>query len=149
MNRDEEKKEILSALQEDSRTQLMKRYIQHGKVSTFEHCTNVANCSYWIDKFFSAHSDLEVLLTGAMLHDFYLYDWHKHDNGEHRLHGFSHASTARENAQNSFGINEKTSHVIDSHMWPLNIGRLPRSKEAWIVCIADKLVSMKETLFRR
>lgn len=149
MNRDKEKQEILSSLQEDPRTQLMKKYIQHGKVSTFEHCKNVADFSYKIDKLLSLHSDLNVLLTGAMLHDFYLYDWHEYDDGQHRWHGFKHASAARENARKSFGINDKTSHVIDSHMWPLNIERMPRSKEAWIVCIADKLVSMNETLFKR
>ena len=39
--------------------------------------------------------------------------------------------------------------MIRSHMWPLNPERVPRSKEAWIVCVADKLVSLHETLFRR
>ncbi len=149
MNRDKEKQEILFSLQSNSHVQTMKKFIQHGRVSTFEHCMRVANLSYSIDKFFALHSDLKVLLTGAMLHDFYLYDWHKDDNGEHRLHGFTHASAACVNAKKFLKIDDKTCHVIYCHMWPLNIKRIPRSKEAWIVCIADKLVSIDETLFRR
>ena len=129
--------------------QEMKKFIQHGKTSTFEHCVSVAHLSYAIDKYLSLHSDLKVLLTGALLHDFYLYDWHNYDNGAHRLHGFLHAKTACMNARKYFDIDDKTSHVIASHMWPLNIGKLPRTKEAWIVCIADKCVSLRETLFRR
>lgn len=149
MEQDRIKKEILSALLSDSHVQEMKRFIQHGRVSTFEHCVSVANLSYAIDKRLSLHSDLRVLLTGAVLHDFYLYDWHNYDNGAHRLHGFLHAKAACMNARKYFDIDDKTCHVIASHMWPLNIGKLPRTKEAWIVCIADKCVSLHETLFRR
>ena len=95
------------------------------------------------------NADEDTLLTGAMLHDFYLYDWHNKDGGSHNLHGYIHADRALENARRYFHVDEKTAHVIRCHMWPLNITRLPRSREAWIVCIADKCVSVKETLFER
>ena len=39
---------------------------------------------------------MPTLIKGAMLHDFYLYDWHAQDNGEHRWHGYHHAEKARE-----------------------------------------------------
>ena len=45
--------EILSALQSDRNVQKMKRYIQHGRISTYEHCENVAKLSYTIDREFS------------------------------------------------------------------------------------------------
>ncbi len=141
--------QILHKLQSDKNVQKMRKYIQHGSVSTYEHCENVARLSYEIDRLFSLHSDLEVLLTGAMLHDFYLYDWHEEGDGSHHLHGFKHAKTACENAKKHFNIDKKTSDVIYCHMWPLNPERIPRSKEAWIVCIADKYISLQESVFRR
>ena len=148
-NRLIEKQNILSALQAENHVQKMKQFIQHGRISTFEHCSRVADLSYKIDRHLSLKSDLKVLLTGAMLHDFFLYDWHAYDNGVHRLHGFSHAAAACRNAREYIGIDDRTDHVILSHMWPLNITRIPRSREAWIVCIADKIVSARETLFDR
>lgn len=147
-NRDRQKQEILSKLQTDSRVQSMEEFTQHGNTNTFEHCKQVADCSYKIDSFLSAKSDLKVLLTGAMLHDFFLYDWHE-DDGSAGLHGFTHAAIASDNAKKYFNVDEKTSHVIQSHMWPLNITNIPRTREAWIVCMADKYVSLRETLFRR
>ena len=141
MNSQRELDAILSKIKSSENVQKMHNYIQHGSVSTFEHCENVAKLSYLIDKYFLLHSDMKVLLTGAMLHDFYLYDWHEDGDGSHRLHGFTHAKRACDNAKECFSIDEKTSHVIYSHMWPLNTERIHRSREAWIVCLADKYVS--------
>ena len=149
MKNQSEMDEILSVLQSNSRVQEMKKYIQHGNVSTYDHCEAVAKLSYWIDQQFSLHSDLKVLLIGAMLHDFYLYDWHNEDDGSHHLHGLKHAETACENAKKYFQIDDKTSRVISCHMWPLNPEKVPMTKEEWIVCIADKWVSLQETLFKR
>lgn len=146
---DDEMNRILSGLQTDERVQEMRKFIQHGKVSTYEHCESVARLSYKIDRLLSLHSDLRVLLVGAMLHDFYLYDWHNDDGGAHRLHGFTHAKAACANARAHFAIDDRTGHVISSHMWPLNLKKLPMTREAWIVCVADKCVSAYETLFRR
>lgn len=140
---------LLHEIQSDTHVQKMKKYVQHGHVSTFEHCRNVARLSYYINKRFSLNADLKVLLVGAMLHDFYLYDWHKKDGGRHRLHGFTHAERACKNARKYINIDKKTSDVIYCHMWPLNLRRVPASREAWIVCIADKLVSLRETLLRK
>ncbi len=140
--------DILADIRSDERVQEMKTFVQHGDVSTYEHCENVAKMSYNIDKALSLKSDLNTLLKGAMLHDFYLYDWHKGD-GSKELHGFAHAEKAEENAKKYFQVDEETSKVIRSHMWPLNLTKLPDSKEAWIVCVADKCCSLHETLFRR
>lgn len=149
MNNGGEADRILAPLRAHGKVREMKNYVQHGNVSTYEHCENVTELSRRIDRKLSLHSDLNVLLVGAMLHDFYLYDWHSRDCGEHRLHGFRHAKRARENAQKYFDIDERTGRVIARHMWPLNPFRLPRSREEWIVCVADKCVSLRETLFGR
>lgn len=123
--------------------QRMKKYIQHGTTSTYEHCVSVAKASYKLDRFLHAKSDKKALLKGAMLHDFYLYDWHVKGSCE-GLHGYHHADSALTNAKEHFNIGKKEEDIIFSHMWPLNITRIPRRREAWIVCLADKYVSIKE-----
>ena len=67
-----------------------------------------------------------------MLHDFYLYDWHK-DDGTHPLHGFTHAKDACKNAKAYFNVDDRTGRVIANHMWPLNLLSVPKSREEWIV----------------
>ncbi|WP_033154383.1 HD domain-containing protein [Pseudobutyrivibrio ruminis] len=139
---------ILAPIKSDLRVQKMKNYIQHGRITTFDHVESVTRLSFWINKRLRIGADDRVLTIGAFLHDYYLYDWHVTDEG-HGLHGFSHSNTAKENAINDFGIGKRTQHVIESHMWPLNITKVPKSRAAWIVCIADKCVSTRETLLCR
>ena len=150
---DVERKDIIDSILRDVNSrecvQQMKQYIQHGNVSTFAHCKNVVRMSYAIDQKFRLKSNLDTLLKGAMLHDMFLYDWHADDDGEHKMHGFHHAEKACENAKEFLDTNDEINGVILCHMWPLNLTKVPRSREAWIVCIADKLVSLKETLFER
>ena len=140
---------VLDTLRKNPKVQQMKQYTQHGRVSTYDHCEAVARLSYQLNNRLHLHADNEVLLRSAMLHDFYLYDWHEEDHGEHNWHGYIHADRANYNARKYFNISPKEQKVIRSHMWPLNITRVPSSKEAWIVCAADKVVSLKETLFSR
>lgn len=139
---------VLADILSNPHVEEMKRYVQHGSVSTYSHCERVAEASYRIDRTLHLHSNLDTLLKGAMLHDFFLYDWHTGD-GSHDLHGFTHAEKACANAKRYFDINRDIYRVIFCHMWPLNLSRIPKSREAWIVCIADKYVSLLETVFGR
>ncbi|MBP3261935.1 HD domain-containing protein [Pseudobutyrivibrio sp.] len=141
-------KSILAPFKSDARVQRMKEFVQHGRISTFDHVESVTRLSFWLNERFHLGADEKVLTVGAFLHDYYLYDWHVTDEG-HGLHGFSHSRTAMENATNHFGISKKTQGVIESHMWPLNITKVPKCREAWIVCLADKCISTKETLLCR
>ncbi len=124
--------------------QSMKTYIQHGSVSTYEHCLNVACCSLYLARKWRWKVDEESLVVGALLHDFYLYDWHR-EKRKGRLHGFCHTALAAKNAREMFGISDKVYYVIRTHMFPLTIFWIPRSKEGWLVCLADKYCAMKET----
>ena len=74
------KKEIvkhLSALMQEGPIEENKNYIQHGDVTTYQHCKNVVRVSFWLNRRLHLHADETSLAVGAFLHDFYLYDWHK------------------------------------------------------------------------
>lgn len=125
--------------------QKMKEYPQHGSTNTLLHCIRVARLSFWLSKRLPCHFHTQSLLRGALLHDFYLYDWHKPEEAQ-PLHGFRHPSTALKNARRYFRLNPVEENVIISHMWPLTLRQIPRSREAAVVCLADKLCSLHETV---
>ena len=79
-----------------------------------------------------------------MLHDYFLYDWHDWDNGEHRLHGFTHGNTAVRNAVRDFRLNHVERDSIANHMFPLT-PRPPRYIEGYLVTMADKISATRET----
>ena len=87
-------------------------------------------------------------MRAALLHDYFLYDWHEHDapgNKHPRLHGFYHPGIAARNAKKDFNLTERELDAIRKHMWPLTI--LPPShRESWVITMADKYVSSLEVL---
>lgn len=144
-------KEIHGYLREYRHTpeaQSMKKFCQHGAVSTFDHAMGVTYMSYYLNKRLGLGADCQSLVVGSFLHDFYLYDWHE-KNEAHRWHGFSHAKKALTNANRLFELNSKEQAIIRQHMWPLTIRTVPSCRESLIVCIADKIISTRETLFQR
>ena len=122
-------------------------YCAHGDVSVLKHSINVAKMAYYINKKYRLNADEKTLLIGALLHDFYLYDWHdkKLSLNIFKMHGFTHPKKACENAIRIFDIDKDIQKVISSHMWPLTLRSFPSSKEAKIVCAADKLCALMET----
>lgn len=121
-----------------------KSFMQHGKVSVFEHSLAVACFAVRMCVFLKIRVDKESLIRGALLHDYFLYDWHVSDPS-HRLHGFSHAKTAFKNASRDFEISIIEKDIIEKHMFPLNI-KPPLYRESIIVCISDKICALRETL---
>ena len=67
-----------------------------------------------------------------------------HDNGEHRLHGFTHGNTAVRNAVRDFRLNHVERDSIANHMFPLT-PRPPRYIEGYLVTMADKISATRET----
>lgn len=138
----------LKDLLSDGNVCQMREYIQHGTITTYIHCFNVAVMSYVIaTKFKVPNICIQELLVGAMLHDFFLYDWHDGRKRPEGLHGFTHPTTALANANKFFKLSRKEQNIIQSHMFPMTITKVPRTREAIIVCIADKVCATQEIIF--
>ena len=116
------------------------KFIQHGDTTVREHTTSVACMAVAIARKTHLKFDYQAMIRGALLHDYFLYDWHEPHHGPH---GYTHASLALRNAAQDFAISPIEADVIKKHMWPLNI-KPPRYREAMIVTIADKICSAKE-----
>ena len=144
-----------------------KDFCQHGVISTYEHSLAVTYMSVYLAFHFYAAKykvdnatgkrvvtrpgrldeiNLKSLVRGALLHDYYLYDWHDPSVKGRNVHGYTHARKAMNNAIRDFDINELEQRIIFCHMFPLNISRIPGCREAWIVCMADKICAAFETI---
>lgn len=125
-----------------------KFHAQHGDMTVNSHCMNVAKYSLAIsDKLakMGISCKRNELVRGALLHDYFLYDWHKHPHvGITNLHGFRHPQRALENAEKEYNLTPRERDIIVKHMWPLTV-LPPTCREAWIVTTADKWCSLLET----
>ncbi|MDD6178655.1 MAG: phosphohydrolase [Clostridium sp.] len=125
-----------------------KFHVQHGDMTVNSHCMNVAKYSLAIsDKLakIGISCKRNELVRGALLHDYFLYDWHKHPHvGITNLHGFRHPQRALENAEKEYNLTPRERDIIVKHMWPLTV-LPPTCREAWIVTTADKWCSLLET----
>ena len=134
----------------EGRLGLCREFVQHGDVSVYEHVVAVAVESCRMADALARHGiavNRPSLVRGALLHDYFLYDWHDPDPS-HRLHGFRHPFFALRNAEDDFTLGERERNIIARHMFPL-VPMPPTCREAWIVCGADKLVALRETLDSR
>lgn len=123
-----------------------KKHIQHGTVTVNSHCINVAKHSLMISKKLKVRCNQRELIRGALLHDYFLYDWHDKDHiNPLRLHGIFHPGIALKNASEEYELTDREKDIIRKHMWPMTVIP-PLCREAWIVTAADKWVSLMETL---
>lgn len=131
-----------------SRMNKSRTFYQHGKINIYVHSLRVAYiCYYWVKKY-HLHVDEKALIRGALLHDYFLYDWHDKEHEHKRPHGFFHPSAALCNAKQDFILTRKEENIIQRHMFPLTLIP-PECKEAWLVCMADKVCSTRETVRER
>ena len=120
------------------------KFVQHGDVSVRKHSISVALTALRISHMLPFHTNDKAIVRGALLHDYFLYDWHKKDDG-HRWHGFRHGKTAARNAKRDYRLNRLEEYIIARHMFPLTV-LPPKSKEGWMVCLADKWCAAEETV---
>lgn len=121
-----------------------KNAYQHGMSTVYRHSILVAAVSLSIADKLGLPVNRDNLIRGALLHDYFLYDWHEKDRS-HCLHGFRHPSTALKNAQADYPLNDIEKNIIARHMFPLT-PIPPTCREAWLVCIADKYCALQETI---
>lgn len=136
--------EILRQLSTSNRWKIEIECIQHGNVTVFEHSVNVAEISIAFAEKLPITVNEESLIKGALLHDYFLYDWHNKEQSP-GLHGFKHPYIALKNAEEDYDLNDIEKNIILRHMFPL-VPIPPRYKEAWIVCFADKYCAFGETV---
>lgn len=136
----------VAALENAARVPAMRESVQHGRVSTWGHCVRVANAAVALSEALHLRVSERELIRAALLHDYFLYDWHEPG---HTAHATMHPVFALENAREDFDLTPLEENAIAAHMWPLPPGRVPASREAWLICAADKWCSLGETLFMR
>lgn len=125
-----------------------------GENSLYIHSVDTAKCAYRLARRFRLKEDrVRALTRAALLHDFFGYDW----QGDHHrrymsrfsgwtrikhMHAFIHGSHAAHRAGRVFGLDQRQRSAIASHMFPL--ASWPRSSEAWLLTLADKMVASRE-----
>ena len=118
----------------------MKNYQHHVRGSVYDHSCKVAYLCYRHLKKFGSRTDVRELVRGALLHDFYLYDWHEMKKGN-RLHLFTHPRRSLENALSRYPeLTPRQRDMIRHHMFPITPVP-PHTKAGWLVCFYDKVAA--------
>ena len=119
----------------------MKAIRHHPGVSCYEHSAFVSYVAWRLARRWGADGALAA--RAGLLHDLYLYDPRSLPSWRQC---FAHPKAAARNAAALEGaLSPREENAILAHMWPLS-PRMPRSREAAAVCLADKLCSAAEVL---
>jgi len=118
-------------------------FLQHGNTSVFEHSVRVTVACLVVAEALRLAVDERALVRGALLHDYFLYDWHDRSTSRPH-HATRHGAYALENAERDFELGVVERDMIASHMFPL--APMPRHRESWVLTLADKGVSAGETI---
>lgn len=119
-----------------------RHFPQHGQTDCFTHSICVAYMALRVAEVLHVRIDPRSMVRGALLHDFFLYDWHDKDKAC-RFHTFRHPMIALKNAEAEFPLNKVERDIIRKHMFPLCFP-LPRYKESFVISIADKCCAASE-----
>ena len=141
--KDKEYIEIISELLKNEKVLKMKQYRQHHNISCFDHCLFVSYNTYLICK--KHRLDYISAARAGLLHDLFLYDWKKRENGRKGLHAFTHPKEALRQALTITELNDKEQDIIKNHMWPVT-PKFPRYKETYIITLVDKYSAVAEAL---
>ena len=126
----------------------MASFEQHRGNNTLQHSKNVAYKSFALAQKLGWKINERELARGAMLHDYYLYNIQEEHISDYR-HGIGHPRKALENARKIRRLSPKEENIIKSHMWPLTLFHPPHSREAALVCMADKVCAINEMFLHK
>ena len=143
------KEEIVQAIKHqakllfaEGRLRETKGFTQHSDMSVFQHCAHVAYMSCVICVKLRLDVSWDELIRAALLHDYFLYDWHDGPAFNFK-HAFGHPTFAANNAARDYHLTPKEIQIIKRHMWPLTIVP-PTCREGWVVVLADKICTLLE-----
>ena len=139
--KDEEYLSLIRDLLRQPKVIQMRQYRQHHNVNCFDHCLFVSYNTYLICK--KNNLDYVSAARAGMLHDLFLYDWRKRENGRKGHHAFTHPKEALRQALTITDLNDKEQDIIKNHMWPVT-PRLPKYKETYIITFVDKYFAVAE-----
>ena len=131
-----------------------KKDLHHG-TSKYEHSLRVAKLSYRLGRIFNA--DLRSVSRAGLLHDFFFGT--RKDSPENSY--LKHPVTACNNAKKYFNVTDLEAEAIKTHMFHQVVFKKifpfinrkekasikefkPKSKEGWIICLSDLLISLVE-----
>ena len=140
-------RQTIRQLAREGRFSQEKACFQHGSTSVYAHSVRVAACSLRLSRLLRIRTDQRALVRGALLHDYFLYDWHIPDENR-PLHGRYHPSAALKNAEEDFELSDMERDIIKKHMFPLTLTP-PAYKESLLVCLVDKACSIYEIFSRK
>ena len=129
----------------------------HHSTNKYDHLLRVSKLSYKIAKHTKA--DVEATTRAGVLHDFFYGDRKSRIQNSYLNHPYTSANNAKE----VFNISDFEADIIKTHMFHHTFFRSifpfinpsekvkikegkPKSKEAWIVCLSDLIVSAYEGL---
>ncbi|MCD7771828.1 MAG: HD domain-containing protein [Oscillospiraceae bacterium] len=134
----------IQKLSHEGRFASEKTFLHHRKITVYDHSVHVAEVSLAMANALPFSFDIDSLVRGALLHDYFLY--HRNESVKtYVTHGYRHPLVAAKNAKEDYGINDIEENIITRHMFPLT-PIPPKYKEAWVVCIADKCCATMEYL---
>jgi len=133
--KDTEYMEIVKDIISNEMVLKMKQYRQHFDITCFDHCLFVSYNMYIICK--KHNLDYKSAARAGLVHDLFLYDWRKREEGRKGFHAFTHPRASYENAKKIFTPNKIEKDIILKHMWPVT-PKFPRYKESFLITYVDK-----------
>lgn len=145
---------LVSDILNDENFLATKKDLHHG-TSKYEHSIRVAKLSYKLSKVFKA--DVRKTARAGLLHDFFFGTRKEKPENSY----LNHPVTASNNAKKYFNVSDIEAEAIKTHMFhhvllkklfpfinrkeQVSIKEFkPKSKEGWIICFSDLIISIME-----